>query len=310
MKKLDLEIIREWLITNKKDFILCNDNTYEGSKKKLKIYHSVCGEYFYMNWNDIYTGYGCSVCGGHQVGKNNNLKHLHKNLIKEWDYENNLTLSPENVTSGSSKKAWWICKNCGYNWISSVKSRVRGRGCPACAGKVVTDNNSLKSLFPDIAKEWHQLKNGTLTPDEITYGSKNKIWWKCVDCNFEWNTTPNKRTYRKDGCPKCSSSKGEKRVAIFLVSKNIEFHTEYRIENCRNILQLPFDFYLPKYNLMIEYDGEFHYKDIFDNPIEFKNAKMRDKIKTRYCKNNNIYLIRIPYWEFNRIEEILEKALL
>ena len=71
---------------------------------------------------------------------------------------------------------------------------------------------------------------------------------------------------------------------------------------------MPFDFYLPQYNICIEYDGEFHYKMIMEYD-EFINQKIRDTIKTVYCKENNIKLIRIPYWEFNNIENILIKEL-
>ena len=71
---------------------------------------------------------------------------------------------------------------------------------------------------------------------------------------------------------------------------------------------MPFDFYLPQYNICIEYDGEFHYKMIMGYD-EFINQKIRDTIKTVYCKENNIKLIIIPYWEFNNIENILIKEL-
>ena len=74
---------------------------------------------------------------------------------------------------------------------------------------------------------------------------------------------------------------------------------------------MPFDFYLPDYNTCIEYDGELHYKavDYFGGDDALMNTKCRDEIKTQYCKENNIKLIRIPYWEFDNIEEILNREL-
>lgn len=74
---------------------------------------------------------------------------------------------------------------------------------------------------------------------------------------------------------------------------------------------MPFDFYLPDYNTCIEYDGELHYKavDYFGGDDALSNTKCRDEIKTQYCKENNIKLIRIPYWEFDNIEEILNREL-
>ena len=75
---------------------------------------------------------------------------------------------------------------------------------------------------------------------------------------------------------------------------------------------MPFDFYLPAYNLCIEFDGEQHFKSIkhFGGEKRLSIQKIKDNIKTEYCKNNNIKLLRIPYYDFNNIEKILEKILL
>ena len=79
---------------------------------------------------------------------------------------------------------------------------------------------------------------------------------------------------------------------------------------------LKFDLYLPEYNLCIEYDGEQHFEPVrfagcsIENATQaFENTKINDQIKNEYCKNNNISLLRIPYWDFKNIEEILEKEL-
>jgi hypothetical protein len=80
-------------------------------------------------------------------------------------------------------------------------------------------------------------------------------------------------------------------------------------------LPLRFDFYLPNLNLLIEYDGEGHYKAIFGSTIEEKqknleDCKKRDKIKDDWAKANNIPLLRIPYWDFDKIEELIEAFIL
>ena len=74
---------------------------------------------------------------------------------------------------------------------------------------------------------------------------------------------------------------------------------------------LPFDFYLPQYNCCIEYDGKQHYLygGFGNDLLELMNIKYRDNIKTNYCQQNNIKLIRIPYWDFDNIEEILKQQL-
>lgn len=100
-------------------------------------------------------------------------------------------------------------------------------------------------------------------------------------------------------------SGGENIIKHYLKSKNISFIQQFRYPNCKDILSLPFDFYLPKYNICIEYQGEQHYKPTkFSNnqsdDIVLKNFKLlqkHDDIKRNYCKDNKIKLIEIKYDE-------------
>jgi len=304
-----LENISIWLNLKNKDFELYGENIYSGNKIKMKFLclDKNCGEVFLKKWNAIASGEGCPYCDGKSVGSKNNLLYVNPEYLAEWNYNKNKIL-PDQITFGSNINVWWICSVCKHEWEASPKTRKK-QGCPGCASKTVTKNNGLSFNYPELIKEWDFIKNKEIRPDDLTYGSKVIVWWICSTCGFEWKTTPNKRTYRKDGCPNCSSSKGEKKIFNFLLSKNVLCYKEWTFPNCRNVLELPFDFYLPDYNLLIEYDGILHYEDKFDNPEEFKLTKKRDKIKTKYCKDNNINLLRIPYWEFDNIENILEKTL-
>lgn len=82
------------------------------------------------------------------------------------------------------------------------------------------------------------------------------------------------------------------------------------------ILVIFYDFYIPSFNLLIEYQGEQHYQHIkFDKTIEYgkrrlKNQQMNDSIKREYAKKHNIELLEIHYWDFDNIEQILESRLL
>lgn len=98
-------------------------------------------------------------------------------------------------------------------------------------------------------------------------------------------------------------STGEKRVAEILASQNIEFKQEWFFRDLYNKQTkqlLYFDFYLPGYNLCIEYDGEQHY-----NPTRPENQKINDFLKNAYCKKNGIPLLRIKYSDFDKCEEII-----
>lgn len=106
------------------------------------------------------------------------------------------------------------------------------------------------------------------------------------------------------GCPICSLSKGELRIQNYLKSKNINFEPQFRFEKCKNKNTLPFDFYIKELNLCIEYDGELHYMDKFGT---LEQQKINDEIKNNFCVEENIKLIRIPYTDFDKIEDILSE---
>ena len=101
------------------------------------------------------------------------------------------------------------------------------------------------------------------------------------------------------GCPVCRESKGEMEISEHLKLRDIIFEQQKRFSDCRNILPLPFDFYLPEYNMCIEYQGIQHYKprSIFGGEKEFNKTKKRDLIKVNYCEENGITLIKIKYSE-------------
>ena len=112
-------------------------------------------------------------------------------------------------------------------------------------------------------------------------------------------------------CPYCSRSKGNEKTANILNKYKIEYKEEYRFDDCRNKNPLPFDFYLPKYNCCIEFDGEQHFRPMgHKGGLEkFLIRKHNDKIKNKYCMYNHIKLIRISYWDIGNIEDILIRKL-
>ena len=87
----------------------------------------------------------------------------------------------------------------------------------------------------------------------------------------------------------------------------IEFIQEKRFVDCRDKKPLPFDFYLPQYNLIIEFDGRHHFEEKGRGNHEI--TVKHDEIKNQYCKDNDINLLRIPYWEGSNIENIISTQL-
>jgi site-specific recombinase XerD len=102
-------------------------------------------------------------------------------------------------------------------------------------------------------------------------------------------------------CPYCNESHGEKEIMLYLEQKKIKYERQKTFIECKDKRKLPFDFYLPEYNMCVEFDGEQHFRkhNIWG---KFDSIKKHDKIKNEYCFNNNIHLIRIKFDE--NIKEI------
>ena len=128
------------------------------------------------------------------------------NLAKEWNFEKNGNLKPENFFANSGKKVWWKCAK-GHEWQATLAHRnSQGRGCPYCTGqKVIKGVNDLKTLNPNLAKEWNYEKNGGLTPENVMPNTHKKVWWKCAE-GHEWDAVVSNRN-RGIGCPYCSNKK-------------------------------------------------------------------------------------------------------
>ena len=113
------------------------------------------------------------------------------------------------------------------------------------------------------------------------------------------------------GCETNKKSFGERKIKEYLEMNSISFIKEKKFETCKKINHLPFDFYLPEYNICIEYDGELHYRSspLFGGDNTLKRIKSNDRLKSKWCKDNNITLIRIPYKKKNKIFKILTEVI-
>lgn len=148
-------------------------------------------------------------------------------LSKEWDYVNNMDLTPDVVFSGSHKKVWWIDKY-GHSWQSTVSDRASGSGCPICSGKQVLPGfNDLATINPLISEEWDYEKNKPLTPKDVTAGSGKKVWWKCP-LGHSYDDTINHRASGR----KCSICSGRRIVSGIndLQTTNPELAVEWDYE--------------------------------------------------------------------------------
>lgn len=132
------------------------------------------------------------------------------------------------------------------------------------------------------------------------------------DCTLDEVLNSNKPRIRCKSCTNTISS-GERAIMDWMKKNKIDYKYQYKFDDCRKTRQLSFDFYLPKQNICIEFDGVFHYKrQPHITEEQFENQKERDRIKDEYCKNNNIKLVRIPYWTLynKKYKNILKQNIL
>ena len=195
------ELAKEW--HSAKNGSLTPSNVTPGTPRKV-WWECEKGHEWRAMVSNRSKGKGCPYCSGRIVHTDNCLATLNPKLAKEWHPMNNGKLSAKGVTPGSNRKVWWKCKS-DHEWQAVVVSRRNGVGCPYCSGRRALPNNCLQTLNPTLAREWHSEKNGSLTPEDFSLGSKRKVWWQCRK-NHEWKSTVQNRNNDR-GCPYCGGKK-------------------------------------------------------------------------------------------------------
>lgn len=249
-------------------------------------------------------------------------------LEKYWDYEKNneLGINPFKIAKSSNIKMIWIkCQEKDYHgsYLTYCASFIKGGRCSYCAGRKIYPLDSLGQHIVDnygkefLDKIWSE-KNKK-SPFEYAPNSNEDVWWFCIDNNH-------KDYYRKISdskkcnfrCPECQYSKGEKRIEEYLINNNftkdIDYIPQMEFDGLIGLGNgnLSYDFYLPKFNLLIEYQGEMHerfVKGIHKSKKDFERQQEHDRRKREYADENDIKLLPIWYWDFDNIEKILNKEL-
>lgn len=282
---------------------------YISTSQKVKCRCLVDGYEWETQAQILLAKHGCPECGRQK----NHIASLKRLTHDEYVDAIHTKFPHIDVTSlycGTQRRASYRCNQCGYEWDAIANTLLNRStvGCPRCAGKAHVD----EATFIDRLAETHStLKYVSGYIDLI-----HKARFSCVKCGYEWSAWPTNILRCSAACPRCSSSAGHRRIETYLKQHDIVFDVEYRFKNCKNERPLPFDFYLPDYRTAIEYDGEQHFM-----PVRFggeapeqaikklRGVQLRDNIKTAYCAENNINLIRIPYTDFDRVESILDEKI-
>lgn len=197
----------------------------------------------------------------------------------------------------------WHCKcDCGGTKDVLQVDLKRGHTthCDLCSDKGFGEGRDLSNQ-----------KFGKLTPLYPTDQRKhNSVIWYCLcDCgNYCYKTTDALTKGNASSCG-CLVSKGEELLQRIFQQMDLNYQPQYTFEDCVNPhtgKQLKYDFYLTDYNICVEYDGIQHFKFTnkgWNTEENYLDTIFRDHIKDEYCSRNNIPLIRIPYSDYNKLDE-------
>lgn len=241
----------------------------------------------------------CTDCGYRARAKGNRLTYENVKRYIEIESKSGCLLLSRRYEN-RNQKLLISCK-CGKTYKTTWNNfKFDGKQrCDECAGHTMWDYSRVKDFI--------ETKNDCKLLSKEYHSPEDEISIKCM-CGKTFLTTFYKIRYNTNVlCPHCSESKGERKIRKYLEEIDISFKQEYSFSDLKGVGggSLRFDFYLPHYNSLIEYDGEFHYIQLFDEH-DLRGQQIHDNLKDNYCKHRGISLLRIPYWEFENIEKIID----
>lgn len=282
--------------------------SYKGSFDKVTIICPKHGE-FEQTPSSHLAGNGCYWCG--RESQSVKTKNTQADIIRrarevhgdKYDYS-------KVIYKGIDKKIVITCPKHG-DFLQTPNVHLQGHGCPECGNdEWLSKMTFSKEEFIERARDMHGDEYDYSLVDYVNQMTKVKIICKK---HGVFEQKPHSHLHWQ-GCPKCSSSIGERRIMRYLEKRGIKYKHHHRVPYKVPPIKSHFeiDFFLPDHGLFIEYNGQQHYRHVaywkHDNPLPHRKA--RDAALRKYCEETDgIRLLEIPYTDFDRIEEILEQEL-
>lgn len=296
--KVNYEIVRERV--ESQNYKLISED-YLRAAKKL-IMECPKGHRCNISWSNFRNGNRCQFC--YESRRRMSTEEF---IFKSKElYGEKLDYSEVNYQS-CNKYITLICKTHG-RYKQMPQNHFKSMGCKQCYSQSLCKSNE---KFIEEAKSKH---NSKYDYSFCKYIKNNiKVTVICPTHGAYYQTPQDH--LKGNGCNRCSLSKGELQIMQFLQQNNIAYSTQHIFPECKNINCLPFDFYLPEYNLCVEFQGIDHYQLIERSKSYEKNLKnhqsrlKNDQIKRNFCVNYSIDFLEIPYWSYDQIPKILSDKL-
>lgn len=289
-------------ITDKFGDVYIFHSQYLGSETPIKVEHKVCGYTWSPTPSNLRNSVGkCPKCTGKM---NRTPEEFREYVLKITNGE----FSSVEDFKGNNYITTFMHNPCGYTFTAIPQIAQKGElGCRNCSGMLIHDKERVESLLEDKYGTEYILLSKTVKNNRDTISIKHSV------CGEVFPTRSTDILHGGKVCPICKprGSKGELRIEKFLNTLNLKHVREFSFSDCRNINPLPFDFAIfgenNRVECLIEFDGKQHYEPVefFGGEEGFKLTQLRDGIKDKYCKVNNIPLLRIPYYKEDDIDEII-----
>lgn len=276
--------------------------TYVKSSQPVEMIHIACGSTMFPRPNDLFSyEYFCNSCRKSELSGRLTKEEFDKKLRQASN--NNLYLVSDYL--GHDKKVEVHCVTHNLSYVVSALSVLRKdrTTCPGCKR-----DKARRAQAKDLSTVNEQLlkkHKGRIVLVGEYVNTHTKADFECQVCKNVFSSEPNS-VLRISGCPFCSQYTGEVLISDFLTREGINFESQVTFDGLVDKRSLSYDFYLPDFNLLIEYNGEQHYRPIefFGGEDYFKVQVYHDELKSAYAKDNGYRLLSIRYTNNN--ESIIE----
>lgn len=259
--------------------------TYKNNKEKIAIKHNKCNNIFMMQPKKFIEGHRCPYCS---KSRHKTLEEMRNIILQRYP-----SMYLVDGYTESTKPANFYHMDCCRTFSATPTEILRGKKCPFCSNKITGKSE-------EFQRKLNSKFYGNILLTEAYKGDKTKIQFCCTKCGTHFVCKPND-ILKLNKCPNCNDDIDKEKIENFLNIASIPYKKN-EIIFLGYIMK--FDFFIEEMNLAIDYCGHAFYNNIPKVNI-ISNDKQKQRLKREYCKENKIKYLSIPYWENNRINEIL-----